>query len=163
MFYSIALIALSILHGCSLSLSLSLSAQLISTFFTTWIVYLYRKFQATLAFFLDCTGRYMLDLVGNPPDRFSRIGSYAFYQRVYKTVHLTSLFWATSECSSSSLLASASRTKTEHPSIRWIYEINKHMQQFYKKLIQYSIQPKWLIRNWLLKESGTFCKINLFC
>ena len=56
-------------------ISCSITAQLISTFvFAIQIVQLiFLKLKLKLlAGFCDCTGRFMLDLVRNPGDRFSR-------------------------------------------------------------------------------------------
>ena len=61
-------------------ISCAITTQLIrGIVFATQIVklvfFLLRNFKL-LAFFCDCTGRFVSDLVGNPEDRFSRVSAH---------------------------------------------------------------------------------------
>ena len=72
-------------------ISFAVTAKLISAFvFATRIVqfffFLSPKFQAS---FCDCTGRVVLDLVGNPEDRFSRDSAHIYtLYKLYIHLHL---------------------------------------------------------------------------
>ena len=61
------------------------SGQLISAVvLSTWIVQYSQNFKS-LACFCDCTGRFVLDLVGNPEDSFSRVAAHVNVSSHQKT------------------------------------------------------------------------------
>ena len=73
-------------------ISLAVTASLILSFvFATQIILLF-TFTWNLTFkllvcFIDCTGRFVSYLVGNPEDRLSRVAAQLFYIRDFDTNH----------------------------------------------------------------------------
>ena len=87
--------------NCTADLQL-ISAFVFATRIVQFLFYLNPKFQVSV--FIDCTGRFVSDLVRNPKDQFSRIMAHRFWIRMSVYTHLLKIRLSHTFPSSASVL-----------------------------------------------------------